>query len=82
MPRRLADMKAHQVARLIVQKDAEEDEVDHRTEFVCQTAKKSLYLVMRRDGARDPAQGLITSLRERLARVGLVGGMHGTAEQR
>src|SRR5271169_53860 len=80
LPRRLADMKAHQVARLVVEKHAEKDEVDDWTEFVCQTSKKSLYLVMRRNGARDPAQSLVARLRERFACVGLVGGMHGTAE--
>ena len=71
-------MQAHQVALFVVQKDAEKNEINDRAEFVSQTAKKSFYFVMRRDGARDPAQGMIARLRERLAWVGLVGGMHRT----
>jgi hypothetical protein len=70
------------LALLVVEENAQENKIHHWTQFVRQTAKKVFYVVMRRDGARNPAQGLVPRLRERFASTGLECGVHFAGKKR
>src|SRR5256885_6806967 len=76
LARRLTDMQAHEMPGVVVEKNAQENEIHDGTKFVRQAAKQFLYVAMRSDGARDSAQGFIPRLGERLAPAGLEHGMH------
>lgn len=70
------------MALLVVEKDAQKNKVHDRTQLIRQAPKKFLYVVMRSNGARNLAQGLVPSLREGLTKIGLECGMHRTGKKR
>jgi hypothetical protein len=73
-------VQAHEMSLLVVEENAQENEIDYRTKFVRQTAEQIFYITMRGNSSRNAAQSLISRFGKRRTSIGLERRMHRTGK--